>query len=90
MSYWLKSIIRCATVSIQQITFLETALPKVHNCITLNIAQGKVTANTLLDLTAAFDTANHNTLIERLPISYGISDTALTWVSSYVSEFKFR
>ena len=42
----------------------EIALLKVHNDITLNIDQSKVTALTLLDLSAVFDTIDHNTLIK--------------------------
>ena len=44
----------------------ETALLKVHNDINLNIDNGKVTALTLLDISAAFDTIDHNILITRL------------------------
>ena len=57
----------------------ETALLKVHNDINLNINNGKVTALTLLDLSAAFDTIDHNILITRLSTWYGISGTALSW-----------
>jgi hypothetical protein len=61
----------------------ETALLKVHNDINLNIDNGKVTALTLLDLSAAFDTIDHNILITCLPNWYGISGTALSWFTSY-------
>ena len=57
----------------------ETALLKVHNDVTLNIDKGKVTALTLLDLSAAFDTIYHNILIKCLSLWYGISGTALNW-----------
>jgi len=53
----------------------------VHNDITLNTDQGKVVALTLIDLSAAFDTIDHNTLIELSSIWYGISDTVLSWLS---------
>ena len=39
--------------------------------------KGRVTALTLLDLSAAFDTIDHLTLISRLSSWYGISGTAL-------------
>ena len=43
---------------------LETVLLKGHSDITLNIDQGKVTALTLIDLSAAFDSIGHNMLVE--------------------------
>ena len=52
---------------------IETALLEVHNDITLNMDKGKVTALTLLDLSAAFDAIDHNILIKRLSMRYGIS-----------------
>ena len=44
----------------------ETALLKVHNDVILNVDKGKVTALTLLDLFAAFDTIDHNIFIKCL------------------------
>ena len=64
----------------------ETALLKVHNDINLNIYNGKVTALTLLDLSAAFDTTDHDSLITRLSTWYGISGTALSWFTSYLTD----
>ena len=64
----------------------ETALLKVHNDINFNIDNGKVTALTLLDLSAAFDTIDHNILITRLSTWYGISGTALSWFTSYLTD----
>ena len=46
--------------------------------------KGKVAVLTLLDLSAAFDTIDHNILIKRLSIWYGISGTALSWFSPYL------
>ena len=55
----------------------ETALLKIHNDIICNMDNGKVTAFTLLDLSAAFDTIDHATLLERLHGHFGISGTVL-------------
>ena len=55
----------------------ETALLKVHNDINRNIDNSKVTALNLLDLSAAFDTIDHDILITRLSPWYGISRTTL-------------
>ena len=64
----------------------ETALLKVHNDINLNIDNGKATALTLFDLSATFDTIDHNILITRLSTWYGISGTALSWFTSYLTD----
>ena len=45
-----------------------------------------MTALTLLDLSPAFDTIDHLTLISRLSSWYRISGTALDWFTSYLSD----
>jgi hypothetical protein len=64
----------------------ETALLKVQNDILQSLDKNCVTALVLLDLSAAFDTIDHHTLLNRLEKQYGISNTPLAWVSSYLSE----
>ena len=64
----------------------ETALLKVPNDATLNKDRGKVTALTLLDLSAAIDTIDHNILIKCLLMRYGISDKVLGWFSLYLTD----
>ena len=61
----------------KQLHSTETAFLKVRIDIHLNIDNGKVTALTMLDLSAAFDTIDHNILIRRLSRWYG-KVTALT------------
>ena len=63
----------------------ETALLKVENDIILNMDKGKVTALTLLDLSAAFDTLDHRSITDLLSNWYGISGVALEWFVSYLS-----
>ena len=62
----------------------ETALLRVHNDISVSLDKGHVTALTLLDLSAAFDTIDHNTLTNRLAEWYGVSVMALAWFESYL------
>ena len=40
----------------------------------------------MLDLSSAFDTINHDTLMDRLQHSVGITDSALSWRHSYITE----
>ena len=51
----------------------ETALLKIHNDIVDNMENDKVTALTLLDLSAAFDTTDHLIILQRLHRYFGIS-----------------
>ena len=68
----------------------ETALLKIHNNIICNMDNGKVTALTLLDLSAAFVTIDHSTLLERLHVHFGISGTVFQWFKSYISNRQQR
>ena len=55
----------------------ETALRKVHNDLLMNMDAQRVTLLVLLDLRAAFDTVDHEVLLNRLRSSFGIRGTAL-------------
>jgi len=50
----------------------------------LAVDHGDFAALTLLDLSAAFDTVDHDILIERLQASFGIDGSALQWFQSYL------
>ena len=63
----------------------ETALLNMMNDIMHALDNGDVTVVTLLDLSTAFDTIDHNFLCQRLEHLYGISGTPLNWFRSYLS-----
>ena len=67
----------------------ETALLKVTNDLLLTLDSGENAILILLDLSAAFDTVDHNTLLSRLEQWVGISSTALQWFSSYLTNRSF-
>ena len=64
----------------------ETALLKVKNDLLLNMNNGHVTILVLLDLSAAFDTVDHDLLLQKLQSVIGIQGTALSWFQSYLGE----
>ena len=63
----------------------ETALLKIHSDILASMDAGKVTALTLLDPSAAFDTIDHTILLSRLDDWFGVTGKALKWFKSYLT-----
>ena len=64
----------------------ETALLSIKNDIHLSLCRGEATALVLLDLSAAFDTVDHSTLLSCLLDRIGVGGSALKWFSSYLTE----
>ena len=64
----------------------ETALIKVQNDILMKMDRQQITLFVLLDLSAAFDTIDHQVLLNRLRLSFGIRGYALEWIASYLSD----
>ena len=63
----------------------ETAVLKVLSDILRAVDRGDIAALALLDLSAAFDTVDHATLLRRLDVSFGLRGTVLLWFESYLS-----
>ncbi len=63
----------------------ETALLSVKNDITLAMDEQQLTALVLLDLSAAFDTVDHQILLGRLSDRVGVKGHALKWLTSYLT-----
>ena len=66
----------------------ETALLKVQNDILINMDNEEVTLLVMLDMSAAFDTIDHNILIDILKNDFGVVDSALQWFRSYLANRK--
>ena len=62
----------------------ETASLKIVSDVLDAADTGHVTLLALLDLSAAFDTVDHNILLSRQECSYGFSGTVLKWIASYL------
>ena len=68
----------------------ETSLVKLVNDILWNMENQLVTAIVILDLSAAFDTVDHDLLLEVLGKRFGIVGKARTWYESYLKPRQFR
>ena len=66
----------------------DTAFTSVHDNILRHIDENQCAILLLLDLSAAFDTIDHNILLSRLQSHLGVCDVALQWFRSYLSERK--
>ena len=61
----------------------ETALLKLCCNILNGMEHQEITCLIAMDLSAAFDTVNHNILLNVLSSCYNISNTTLKWITSY-------
>ena len=64
----------------------ESALLSIKNDVHLAFAKGEATAVILLDQSAAFDTIDHDTLLNSLSSWFGVSGVVLDWFKSYLSD----
>ena len=84
--WWWKFI--CSSRGLSHST--ETALMKVRNDITMAIDTGQSAMLVLLDLSAAFDTVEVDTLIHTLQDHFGVTGSALDWFRSYMIDRYFQ
>ena len=63
----------------------ETALLKVKIDIIKAMDNQEITCLILLDLSAAFETIDQTILLNRLQTTFGIKDTALNWIASFLT-----
>ena len=63
----------------------ETAVVKVLSDILMALDRGELAMLAFLDLSAAFDTVDHVTLLGRLQTTFGVTGTAAEWLRSYLT-----
>ncbi len=63
----------------------ESAILKIKSDIDLILDQGDAALLVTLDLSAAFDTIDHQILLSRLESVAGINGAALSWIKSYLT-----
>jgi len=68
----------------------ETALLCIHDHLISAMGSQKVTCLCLLDLSATFNTIDHDILIARLSSWFGSQGSVLSWFKSYLSSRCFR
>ena len=68
----------------------ETALLKVKNDMCSELDKGKLIMLVLLDLSSAFDTIDHDILVERMKKEFGITSCAKNWLESYLKDRSSR
>ena len=68
----------------------ETAILKISNDINVSLDQSGCVVLASLDLSAAFDTVDHDIFLHRLQSTYGISGIFYCWFKSYLENRKLR
>ncbi len=68
----------------------ETDLVKVSNDILWAMENQKMTFLVASDVSAAFDTVDHDILIEVLRNNFGVTEKALAWCNSYLRPRTFN
>lgn len=64
----------------------ETALLKITSDIFRALDKGDICLFAFLDLSSAFDTVDHISLLQKLDSSFGFSGSALAWLSSFTCD----
>lgn len=64
----------------------ETALLKITSDIFRAFDSGEICLLSFLDLSAAFDTVDHASLLKKLELCHGFSGSVLSWLTSFICD----
>ena len=64
----------------------ETAMIRVVNDLLVNVDSGSPSLLLSLDVSAAFDTLNHERLLQRAEDLFGFTDNTNLWLASYLTD----
>jgi len=64
----------------------ETAMLRVWSDVLTSADVRDVTLLGLLDLSAAFDCVDHDILLHGLEVAFGLTNTALEWIRSFLTD----
>ena len=67
-----------------------TALVKLMDDILWNMEEQKITAVVAIDLSVAFDTVDHDVLLDVLNNRFGLEGNTQNWIDSYLRPRKFK
>ena len=68
----------------------EMSIVKLVDDILWEMEEQLATAIVTLDLLAAFDTVDHNLLLDVLEMKFGVTDNTKQWYHNYIKSRKFR
>ena len=77
-------------ISIQTNYSCETAVLRISNDALWAFENKSIMALVVIDLSAAFDTVDHTILLNTLSTKYGVTEQALKWFNSYLSDRSFK
>ena len=64
----------------------QTAVLSVHNDLVHSVDNGQVSLLVLLDLSAGFDTVDHQILLSVLSDRFSVNSTTMNWFESYLTD----
>lgn len=67
-----------------RIDSIKTQLPKMFSDVVRAIDSIQLVFQSLLDMSAAFDTVDHGILFQRMSRWFGVKDGVISWLETYI------